>query len=64
MFPLSHSSSSLVVQTLESRNGSPATNVSQEERVKALEAEINALQGLVCHLIERNEHLRMCLRMS
>lgn len=62
MFPLSHSSPSLVEQKYESLNESAATIISQEQRVHALEAEVRALQGLVCHLLERNEYLRMSLR--
>ncbi len=64
MFPLSHSSPPLVEQTSESLNDSRATHISQEQRVHALEAEVNALQGLVCHLLEKNEYLRIRLRMS
>jgi hypothetical protein len=59
MFPISHSSSPLVEQESGSLNESPATNIGQEQRVRALEAEVKALQRLVCHLLERNESLRM-----
>jgi hypothetical protein len=38
--------------------------MSQEQRVNALEAEVNALRGLVCHLLERNEYLLMGLGTS
>jgi hypothetical protein len=43
--------------------GSEEGCISQEVRVRELEAEVNALQGLVCHLLERNERLRMRLQM-
>jgi hypothetical protein len=38
--------------------------ISQEERVRELEAEVNALQELVCYLLEKNEYLRVRLQMS
>lgn len=43
---------------------SQETRIRQEERVQELEAEVNALQGLVCYLLEKNEHLRIRLQMS
>ena len=55
MFPVSYSSLPLVEQTSEGLNDSRATHISQEQRVHALEAEVNALHGLVCHLLEKNE---------
>ncbi len=64
MFPLSHPSSPFIEQASESLNDPPATPISQEQKVQALEAEVNALRGLVCHLLEKNEYLRMRLRMS
>jgi GTP cyclohydrolase II len=57
--PFSNSWSPFVEQSV---NGSPATDISREQRVHALRAEVNALQGLVCHLLEKNECLRMRLR--
>ena len=42
---------------------SQETCISQEERMRGLEAEVNALQGLVCYLLEKNEYLRVQLRM-
>jgi hypothetical protein len=38
--------------------------ITQDKRVRELEAEVNALQGLVCYLLEKNEHLRIRLQMS
>ena len=40
----------------------PNTSISTEQRVHALEAEITALQKLVCDLLEKNERLRMQLK--
>jgi hypothetical protein len=44
--------------------GSKEGCISPEERVRELEAEVNALRGLVCYLLEKNECLRIRLRMS
>jgi hypothetical protein len=64
MFPLYDWSSPLAEQTSEGLNDAPTTHVSEEQRVHALETEVNALQGLVCYLLEKNEYLRMRLPMS
>ena len=61
MFPLSHPSPPFVEQESESLDDS---HISLEQKMRALEAEVNALQRLVCHLLERNECLRVRLRMS
>jgi len=63
MFPLSHSSP-FVEPTHRGLADSPAIHIGQVDKVRALEAEICALQGLVCHLLEKNEYLRMRLQMS
>jgi hypothetical protein len=63
MFPPSHSSP-FVEQTAENLTNSLAAHISQDQRVHALEAEVDALQELVCHLLEKNEYLRMRLQMS
>lgn len=36
----------------------------EELRVQELEAEVSALQGLVCYLLEKNEYLRIRLQAS
>ena len=62
MFPPSHYSH---IPDQEPRGfDSQEARISQEERMRALEAEVNALQGLVCYLLEKNEYLRLRLRMS
>jgi hypothetical protein len=63
MFPTSHSSSRLGEQLSDDSRTSPETLISQEQRVRALEKEVIALQGLVCYLLEKNEYLRIRLRM-
>jgi len=62
MFPLSHSSPPFVVQESESLDDSPETQISKRQRVHALKAKVNVLQGLVCHLLAKNEYLRMRFR--
>ncbi len=63
MFPLSHLSP-FVQQTAGNLTSSLAAHINQDQRVHALEAEVDALQELVCHLLEKNENLRMRLKMS
>jgi hypothetical protein len=43
---------------------SQEASISQDQKVRELEAEVNGLQGLVCYLLEKNEHLRVRLRVS
>jgi hypothetical protein len=58
MFPLSHSLSTQA-QESDRRSDSSEICLNLEQRVNALEAEVDALQRLVCHLLEKNERLRM-----
>lgn len=64
MLHLSHSSSPVAEQEPRGLKDSPDTFTVQEERVRELEAKVSALQGLVCHLLEANERLRIRLRAS
>lgn len=57
---LSHSFS---IHVQESDTAADSTeNCSQSEQVRELEAEVDALRRLVCHLLEKNERLRMRLQ--
>jgi hypothetical protein len=58
MFHLSHLFS-FAAQDSHSLKDLPETSTIQEERVRELEAEVRALQGLVCYLLEKNECLRV-----
>lgn len=64
MIPLPRCSSPMAEQESEGFNDSPRASISQEQRLLALEAEVTALQGLVCYLLEKNEYLRRRLRLS
>mgnify|MGYP001598461653 CR=1 FL=1 len=55
------SSQQIVIRLRQSGglNDSSELSMSLKQTVLALDAEIEALQKLVCYLLEKNEHLRM-----